>query len=126
MVTLCLPQLRENLQGVLDSLRSMKIYGEIKLEYLGSVEVELRNVEKGMKYVKDGEVGWTPVVRRRRKKCARSEKSESSGYVYDKRRSLVRYRKVDGIPGIYIRENLISSRWVTVKPIPIVSRTRTK
>ena len=126
MVTLCLHPLRENLQEVLDNLRSMKIYGEIKLEYLGSVEVELRNVEKGMKYVKDGEVGWTPVVRRRRKKCARSEKSESSGYVYDNRRSLVRYRKVDGIPGIYIRENLKSSRWVTVKPIPIVSRTRTK
>ena len=54
----------------------------------------------GVKYVKDGDVGWIPVVRRRRKKCARSEESDSSGYVNDKRRSLLRYRKVDGIPGI--------------------------
>ena len=30
----------------------------------------MRNGEVGMKYVKDGEVGWTPVVRRRRKKSA--------------------------------------------------------
>ena len=62
-----------------------------------SVEVEMRNGEMGVKYVKDGAVGWTPVVRRK-KKSARSEASESSGNlnVNDKRRSLVRYnRKVD-------------------------------
>ena len=43
---------------------------------------------------------------RRRKKSARCEESESSGNLNanDKRRSLVRYRKVDGIPGIFIRE----------------------
>ena len=64
------------------------------------MEVELRNGEIGVMYIKDGEVGWTPVVRRRRKKCARSEESESSGYVNDKRKSLLQYRKVDGIPGI--------------------------
>ena len=27
------------------------------------------------------------------------------------KRSLVRYRKVDGIPGIYIRDYLKASRW---------------
>ena len=41
-------------------------------------------------------------MRRKRKKSVRSEESESSGNVNDKRRSLVQYRKVDGIPGIYI------------------------
>ena len=66
----------------------------------------MRNGEIGIKYVKDGEVGWTPVVRRRRKKSPRSEEGESSGdlNVNDKRRSLVRYRKVDGIPGLYPRK----------------------
>ena len=33
----------------------------------------------GVKYVNDGELGWTPVVRKRMKKCARSEESERSG-----------------------------------------------
>ena len=74
--------------------------GKKDLENCSSVEVELWNGEIGVKYVKDGDVGWIPVVRRRRKKCARSEESDSSGYVNDKRRSLLRYRKVDGIPGI--------------------------
>ena len=32
-----------------------------------------------MKYVKDGEVVWSPVVRRKRKKSAWSEESESNG-----------------------------------------------
>ena len=51
-------------------------------------------------------------MRRRRKKSARSEENESSGNlnVNDKRRSLVRYRKVDGILGISIRENMKASR----------------
>ncbi len=88
----------------------------------------MRNGEVGVKYVKDGELGWIPVVRRRRKKSARSEESESSGNVNvnNKRRSLVMYRKVDGIPRIYIRESLKAARQVVVKPSPIASRTRTK
>ena len=42
------------------------------------MEVEIRNGEMGVKYIKDGEVGWTPDVRRR-KKNARREESESRG-----------------------------------------------
>ena len=51
----------------------------------------MRNGEVGMEYVKDREVGWTPVVSRRRKKSASSEESESSGNLNmnDKRRSLI-------------------------------------
>ena len=51
-----------------------------------------------MKYVNDGEVGWTPPVRRRRKES----ESRWDLNVNDKRRSLVRYRKVDMIPGEFI------------------------
>ena len=43
------------------------------------MEVEIRNGEMCVKYVKDGAVCWTPVVRKRRKKSARSEESKSSG-----------------------------------------------
>ena len=35
--------------------------------------LEVVGDEVGMKYVKDGEAGWTPVVRRRRIKCAGDE-----------------------------------------------------
>ena len=86
--------------------------GSTKLEDCSSMEVEMRNREMGVKNVKDGEVGWTSIVRRRRKKIARSEESESSGNlnVNNKKRSLVRHRKVEGILGIYIRENLKASR----------------
>ena len=37
----------------------------------------MRNGKRGVKYVKDGEVGWILVVRRRWKKSARSEESVS-------------------------------------------------
>ena len=52
--------------------------------------------------------------------------SASSGNlnVNDKIRSLVKYRKVDEIPEIYIRENLKASKWVAVKHSPITSRSR--
>ena len=48
----------------------------------------MRNGEMGVKYVKDGEVGWTPIVRRRK-----TEESGSSGNLNvndeGKKRSLV-------------------------------------
>ena len=50
-------------------------------------------------------MGWTSVLRRRRKKSVRSEESESNGNLnVNDERSLVIYRKVDRIPGIYICE----------------------
>ena len=43
------------------------VWGDTKLEDCGSVEVEMRNGEMVVKYVKDGEVSWILVVRRRRR-----------------------------------------------------------
>ena len=62
-----------------------------------------------MKYVKDDEVGWTPVVRRRRKKSARSvdgidSRNLNINLYLIEGRSLVRYRKASGIPGILFVE----------------------
>ena len=72
------------------------VEGDTKLEDCGFVEVEMRNGEMGIKYITDGEVGWTLVMRRRRKMSARSKEIVSSRNlnVNDKRRSLVRYRLV--------------------------------
>ena len=66
----------------------------------------MNNGLMGVKYVKDEEVCWIPVVRRRRKKSAsRSEESKSSRNLnVNDRRSLVWYRKVDRILGIYIEK----------------------
>ena len=56
------------------------------------------------------------MVKRRRKKSARSVDGDDSGNFNIKlnlfeARSLVRYREVSGIPGIYIRGSLQASRW---------------
>ena len=45
------------------------VQGGTKLDDCGYVEVEMRNGMMGEKYVKDGEVSWTPVVIRRMNKC---------------------------------------------------------
>ena len=39
------------------------IKDSIKLESCGSVEMEMRNGEVGVKYEKNGAVDWTPVMR---------------------------------------------------------------
>ena len=77
MVTRRLPPSREDLPSSarkLEKYKNVQVYA--KLEDCSSVEVEMRNGEMGLKNVKDGEVGWTPVVRRRKKKSAWSEESE--------------------------------------------------
>ena len=51
---------------------------KIKFAECGQVEAEVREGKVGVRYVKDGEEGWTPVVRRRRKTSGRSESGDSS------------------------------------------------
>ena len=68
--------------------------------------------------MKDGEAGWTPVVRRRRKKSAWSEDGDDSGN-WNIKLNLIEgrwYWEVNGIRGIYIRGNLLALRWMAVKP----------
>ena len=95
-----------------ESLEYEDIQTETKLDDCASVE--MRNREVGMKYVKGGEVGWTPEVRR--KKSARNEDGDDSDNSNINlnliKRNLVRYREVNGIPGIKIRGSLRASRWV--------------
>ena len=72
------------------------------------------------------------MVRRRRKKNARSEDGDDSGNSHIRlnlivgRRRLVEYREVNRILGICIHGSLQASRWVALKPSPISSRTRTE
>ena len=44
-----------------------------------SVEVEMWNREICIKYVKDDEAGWSPVLRRRKKKSDKGEDGDDSG-----------------------------------------------
>ena len=89
-----LPPSKENSCSVEEPGEYEVIKDDTKLKYCGSVKVKMRNGE-GMYYVKDGEVGWTPIVRR--KKSARREESDSSVNLnvmmdLNKARSLVWYR----------------------------------
>ncbi len=86
----------------------------------------MREGKVGVRYVKDGEEGWTPVVRRRRKTSGRSENGDSSCDLDVDGGKLVECRCF-GIPGVYIHgRNPRVRQWVAVKPSPISSRTRTK
>ena len=83
------------------------IQTETKLEDYASMVMEMRNEEVGMKYVKDGESSWTQVVIRRRRKSVRSEdvdnrRNANVSLNLIEGRSLLRYRKVNGIPGLHI------------------------
>ena len=97
--------------GRIGVIGSEDIQAETKLENCTSVEVEMRNGEVGVKSVKDGKAGWTPMVRRRRKTSAWSEDGNNSGnlnvglYLIEGR-SLVRNREVNGIPGISVHGSL--------------------
>ena len=55
------------LWAVLELLEYEDIQAEIKLEDRALVEVAMRNGKVGMKYGKDREAAWTPVVRKRKK-----------------------------------------------------------
>ena len=85
------------------------------------------SVEVGVKYVNDGEVGWTPVVRSRRKKSARSEDSDSSGnlnvMVDLKRRCLVWHKKVERLLE-FMFVDISSFKMVAEKSSPISLRTK--
>ena len=90
------------------------------------MEVEIRNWEMGVKCVKDGDVGWTPVMGRKRKKSARSEESKSSGNLNVNNKSLVRYMKMDGIPEEFISRKFENFEMGGSETQPFASRTRTK
>ena len=87
------------LWAVLESrLEYEDIQTETKLDDCASVAVVMRNGEVGMKYVRDGELGWILVVRRRKKKSAGSVDGDDSGNsniklnLIEGRINLLRYR----------------------------------
>ena len=72
----------------------------------------------GLKYVKNREEGWIPVVRRKKRT---SEISGSSWRVGTWRQ--VEYKSLKrGIPGIYIHNGRNPRQWLAVKPSPISSK----
>ena len=114
----------------------------IDLAKCQEVVYEMREGKPGVKFTKGDDEGWTPVVRKcNRKKTnvvhstpthsQRVERCELSGdedlKITAHTRS-VKYRVVDGTPGLRIqRSNTMSSvSWEPVVPTPIAQRTRTK
>ena len=65
-----------NSETVLESCWSMKTFRLRPSWKTCLVKLEIRNGEIGMKYVRDGEARWTPVVRKRRKKRVRVREFE--------------------------------------------------
>ena len=97
-----------------------------------SVLYEMRDRIPRVKYMKNGTEGWTPVVKRSRRRkmpnndsgtCnSSSDTSESELDVSYSR--MVQYSVRDGIPGVSIhRRNVI---WKPVMPSPVSSRTRSR
>ena len=75
----------------------------------------------GVRYVRDEEEGWTPVLRRKRMKsavCVGDGELKADGG------SVMCFRSLNGIPGINIRDWSFR-HWVAVNPSP-ASRTRTE
>ena len=66
----------------------------------------------GVRYVKDEEEGWSPVVRRMRKKSAGCV---GDGELRVDGGNVVRFRSLNGIPGINIRDWSFR-HWVAAKP----------
>ena len=77
----------------------------------------------GVRYVKDGEAGWTPMVRRKGKKSGSGGSSCDLDLMEGHKWSI----DASGIPGVCIHGgNPRVRQWFAVKSSPISSRTRTK
>ena len=90
-----------------------------RLAECGLVVVEVR---KGKVGVRDEEKGWTPVVRRKRKKSAGCA---GDGELILDGGSVMCFTSLNGIPETNIRDGSFR-HWVAVKPSQASSRIRTK
>ena len=111
----------------------------IDLTSCHAVRFEMQEDTPGLHFTSaTGEVGWTPVVKRRRKKvaskstCTTKVNSVSSDDE-DFQSSLhsarsVTYKECDGVAGLSVRRGCTMKRvaWIPVLPSPIASRTRTR
>ena len=88
---------------------------EVELAKCDKVVYEKRDGVAGVQYRKDGEEGWTPVTRRRRKVRPRRN---SDVCIPDG--AAVMFKKLAGTPGLSVRTRR-TRKWV-----PIASRTRSR
>ena len=94
-----------------------------------SVSYEMRERIPGVKYMKDGIEGWTPVRKRsRRRKNSDHDSdtsSDTSGSELDVSCSrVVKYSVSEGVPGISIFRRNVT--WKPIMPSPVASRTRSR
>ena len=80
-----------------------------------------------------GQVGWTPVVKRKQRRKSTKNGTEIDSDADSDEELRLRYtkqvvfKKVDGIPGLSFRRGNTNHRiWSPIMPSPIAHRTRTK
>ena len=109
----------------------------ISLTACESVMYEMRDDIPGVKFVKGGQAGWTPVQKSGLDQAIDHE--EGNGTLTTPRRATmeklqikhakeVAYREISGTPGLLFRRGNTrhSYEWLPVVPSPIASRTRNK
>jgi len=106
---------------------------DIHLAQCENISVQVRQDTVGVSYSKeDGEDGWTPVVKRRRKKLVsnvdRHTGSDSESEVDLSLSRETRFQVRDNIPGIYVRNGSTNRNvsWTPIKPSHISQRTRSR
>ena len=114
---------------------------EFELSKCTGVEFEQQGETPGVKFTTASvDEGWTPVVPRRRKKCAAStgsaecsESECSASGSDDELQSLksarsVKYEERGGVPGLLVQKGctMSSRKWSAIAPSPVATRTRTK
>ena len=100
----------------------------VDLSTCESVIYEVRDHIPGVKYTKNGNEEWTPVVKRSRRKrrfyhaSDNSESSDTSGSELDVSCSRkVQYSVREGVPGVSIHQRNVI--WKPIMPSPIANRT---
>ena len=102
---------------------------------------EMRDDIPGVKFVKGGQAGWTPVQKPESGLDQAIDREEGNGTLTTPRRATiwrsyrsnnyakeVAYREISGTPGLLFRRGNTrhSYEWLPVVPSPIASRTRNK
>ena len=103
----------------------------VDLSTCESVTYEMKDRIPSVKYTKNGDEEWTPVVKRSHRKrrfdhaSDNSESSDTSGSELDVSCSRkVQYSVREGVPGVSIHRRNVT--WKLIMPNPVANRTRSK
>ena len=92
--------------------------GDLHLLQCKDVDVEMRQGALGVKYSKDGEDGWTKVVRRKKKRKAACANVSGDSEIDVRGSRDTHYDVRENTPGLYIRKGCTNRNisWTPIKP----------